>query len=32
MFSNVSIERTSSFKFSSRPAASAVRSFCHMSV
>ena len=29
---NSSIERTSSFRFSSRPAASAERSFCHMSV
>src|ERR1700732_4149635 len=31
-FSNSSIERTSSLRFSSRPAASAERSFCHISV
>ncbi len=31
-FSNSSIERMSSLRFSSRPAASAERSFCHISV
>jgi hypothetical protein len=30
--SNSSIERMSSFRFSSRPGASAERSFCHISV
>ena len=31
-FSKSSMERISSFRFSSRPAASALRSFCHISV
>ena len=31
-FSNSSMERTSSLRFSSRPAASALLSFCHISV
>jgi hypothetical protein len=31
-FSNSSIERTSSLRFSRRPAASALLSFCHISV
>ena len=32
MVSNSSMERTSSFRFSSRPGASAERSACHISV
>ena len=32
MFSKASMERTSSLRLSSRPAASAERSFCHISV